>query len=224
MSQPISKGKKRVLLVDDHPLLRQGIGQLINQQPDLVICGEAEDKGGALEAAEETKPDLAIVDISLKDGRGLDLIKDLKARFPKVLILVLSMHEESLYAERALRAGARGYIMKREASDKVLEAIRHIFDGGVYASGGVTGNILRKFTGQPESPRRPALNVLTDRELDVMMLIGKGHGTQQISNALKISVKTVETHRANIKLKLNLSTGSELLQHAIRLAHDSGAI
>ncbi|MBI5773859.1 MAG: response regulator transcription factor [Verrucomicrobia bacterium] len=219
-----SRSKKRILLVDDHPLLRQGISQLVNQQADLTVCGEAEDRAGALKAAAESQPDLAVVDVSLKNERGMELIKDLKVRFPGVLILVLSMHDESVYAERALHAGARGYIMKREASDKVLDAIRCVLDGGVYVSKSITGSILNKFTGGSENSRSAEFNALTDRELEVLGLVGKGFSAQQISERLHISIKTVEAHRANIKLKLNCSSGADLLQRAIRWTFQTGEI
>lgn len=224
MSNEKPRPKHRILLVDDHPLLRQGIAQLVNQQTDLEICGEAEDRPAALRAAEKSRPDLAVVDISLKNERGLELIKDFKARFPKMLMLVLSMHDELLYAERALRAGARGYVMKHEASDKVLEAIRCVLDGGVYASSSITSGILDKFTGQTRPADRAGWEALTDRELEVLALIGKGFNAAQIAGQLHISVKTVEAHRANLKVKLKLSSGAELLQHAIRWVCQTGAI
>jgi len=214
--------RKRILLVDDHPLLRQGIGQMVNAQPDLVVCGEAEDRAGALAEAERAQPDLAVIDLSLKNERGLELLKDLKARFPGVLTLVLSMHDESLYAERALRAGARGYVMKREASDKVLEAIRCVLGGGVFVSEKITGGILDKITGRQETVAGSPLAGLTDRELEVLVLIGQGYGVRQIGQRLHISPKTVEAHRANLKLKLKLASGEELLQHSIRWARQLG--
>lgn len=210
--------RKRILLVDDHPLLRQGIGQLINLQPDLVVCGEAEDRNGAMSAAEGTNPDLAVVDLSLKEERGLELIKDFRARFPELLILVLSMHDEQFYAERSLRAGARGYIMKREASEKVLDAIRQVLNGGVFTSEKVAGSILHRLTGQRGGVERTKWSRLSDRETEVFALIGKGYGSKQIANRLNLSVKTVETHRANIRIKLNLSSGNEMLQCAIGYA------
>ena len=224
MTEKRAKSKKRILLVDDHPLLRQGIAQLINEESDLMVCGEAEDAASALTAAENSSPDLAVVDISLKNQNGLELIKDFKARFPDLLMLVLSMHDEAIYAERALRAGARGYIMKREASEKVLEAIRHVLEGGVYVSNKTTAGILDKVTGHPSTTARSALDILSDREMEVLMLIGKGYGSQQISKQLHISVKTIEAHRANIKLKLNLPSSSELLQHAIRWTQQMGEV
>ena len=224
MSEKKLKKKSRILLVDDHPLLLDGMTQLINEQPDLQVCGEAGDRASALAMLDNVQPDLAVVDLSLKDQSGLELIKDFKVRAPGLLILVLSLHDEQLYAERALRAGARGYIMKREAAPKVLEAIRHILGGGVYASEKIVAGILNKVTGRPFTSTPSALAALSDRELDVMLLVGKGYGTQQIANQLHISGKTVETHRANIKLKLKLNSGSELLQTAIRWSRELDSI
>lgn len=216
--------KKRIFLIDDHPLLREGIAQLINEQADLLVCGEAEDRNSALALVDTAKPDLAVVDISLKDQSGLELIKDFKAQAPQLLILVLSMHDEQLYAERALRAGARGYIMKREASCKVLDAIRHVLDGDIYVSEKIVAELLDKATGRLRSSSRPAaLAALSDRELEVLLLIGQGYGTQQIASQLHISGKTIETHRANLKLKLKLNSGSELLQSAIRWSRELSA-
>jgi DNA-binding NarL/FixJ family response regulator len=214
--------KRRILLIDDHPLLRKGIGQLINEQEDLVVCGEAEDRAGALTAIEQTQPDLAVVDLSLKDDLGLELIKDCRVRFPTLLILVLSMHDEKLYAERVLRAGARGYIMKAEASDKVLAALREVLSGGVFVSSSVADQILDKATGAPRLSAGPQWGKLTDREAEVFLLIGKGYGSQQIAKRLHLSVKTIETHRANIKQKLGLATTQDLLQQAISFAQQAG--
>ena len=219
-----TKGKSRVLIVDDHPLLREGIARVINDQPDLIVCAEAEDRASALTIAETTHPDLAVVDITLRDQSGLELIKDFRVRFPELLILAFSVHDESVYAERALRAGARGYVMKREASEKVLEAIRTVLDGKVYTSGQVAAAILDKVTGYPAGPVRSVLDVLSDREMEVLMWIGKGYGSNQIAEQLHLSVKTVETHRANIKLKLKLSSSNELLKCAIGWAQHMGEI
>ena len=219
-----TKMKMRVLIVDDHPLLRDGITRLINSQLDLVVCGEAEDRASALAITETAKPDVAVVDISLKDQSGLELIKDFRVQFPGLLILALSVHDESVYAERALRAGARGYVMKREASEKVLEAIRSVLEGKVYASSQVAAAILDKVTGHPAGPMRSVLDILSDRETEVLMWIGKGYGSNQIAKQLHISVKTVEAHRANIKLKLKLSSSSELLQCALGWAQHMGEI
>lgn len=219
-----TKTKRRVLIVDDHPLLREGIARVINDQPDLMVCAEAEDRAGALAGAETTQPDVAVMDISLRDQNGLELIKDFRVRFPHVVILALSVHDESFYAERALRAGARGYVMKREASEKVLEAIRSVLEGKVYTSAKVAAAILDKVTGFTAGPKRSELGVLSDREMEVFMWIGKGYGSNQIARQLHMSVKTVETHRANIKLKLKLSSGNELLQSAIGWAQQMGEI
>jgi DNA-binding NarL/FixJ family response regulator len=216
--------KKKILLVDDHPLLRQGIGQLINQQEDLVTCGEAEDRASAMIAIEQVRPDLAVVDLSLKEDRGLELIRDCRDQFPELLMLVLSMHDERFYAERVLRAGARGYIMKREASDKVLEAIRCVLGGEVFVSSRVAGSILNKVAGHTEPAVRSPWERLSDREMDIFTHIGKGYGSQQIAKRLNISVKTVETHRANIKLKLKVTSGDELLQQAIGCASQLGEL
>ncbi|MCX7009993.1 MAG: response regulator transcription factor, partial [Kiritimatiellaeota bacterium] len=190
---------------------------------DLMVCGEAEDPPGAIAITETVKPDLAVVAISLKDQNGLELIKDFKVRAPQLLILVLSMHDESLYAERALRAGARGYIMKREASCRVLDAIRQILGGGIYVSDQMMTSILDKVSGRLPTDKPAALAALSDRELEVVLLIGQGYGTQQIASQLHISVKTIETYRANLKLKLKLNSSSELLQSAIRWSRELGA-
>lgn len=224
MAATSTPARKRILLVDDHPLLRQGIGQVVNAEPDLEVCGEAEDRAGALAVAAEKQPDLAVVDLSLQDEPGLELLKDFKTRFPELLTLVLSMHEESLYAERALRAGARGYVMKREASDKVVEAIRCVLGGGVFVSSKITGGILDKITGRRETVEGSPLSGLSDRELEVLILIGQGYGVRQIGQRLHISPKTVEAHRANLKTKLKLASGEELLQHAIRWARQLGEV
>jgi DNA-binding NarL/FixJ family response regulator len=217
-----TKAKSRILIVDDHPLLREGIARLINDQPDLMVCGEAEAPARAITLAETARPDLVIVDISLKDQSGLELIKDLKSRCPDLLMLALSVHDESIYAERALRAGARGYVMKREASEKVLEAVRSVLTGQVYTSGNVAAGIMDKLTGYSAGPVRSVLDVLSDREMEILMWIGKGYGSNQIAKQLHISVKTVEAHRANIKLKLNLPSSGELLQCAIGWAQHVG--
>jgi len=214
--------KRRILLVDDHPLLRKGVGQLINEQPDLMVCGEAENRAAAILEMERSQPDLAVIDLSLKDDLGLELIKDCQVRFPKVLILVLSMFDERFYAERVLRAGAKGYIMKEEASEKVLIAIRKILEGGIFVSGLVADQILKHVSATPNSPCQDQWSSLSDREIQVFTLIGKGYGSQQIAKRLHISVKTIETHRANIKQKLGISSTGDLLQSAIAYAQQAG--
>src|SRR5687767_3863234 len=193
--------KKKVLLVDDHPIVRERLGELIAHEEDLEVCGEAEDARGALQAAEASKPDIAIVDISLKDSYGIELIKDLKERHPDLPVLVVSMHEESMYAERALRAGAKGYLNKQEATKKVIPAIRQVLAGQVFVSDAMAAGLLQKVaTGRASATQggKP-IDVLTDRELEIFQLLGEGKSAREIGKTLKISVKTVEAHREHIK-------------------------
>lgn len=209
-------GRKRIFLVDDHPLVREWLTNLINQQADLAVCGEAEVAAQALQAITESKPDIAIVDIALKDSSGIELIKDLKQSCAGVAVLVLSMHEESHYAERALRAGARGYIMKRETSRKIIGAIRRVIDGEMYVSEDVAAALAARYVkGRTLTERSPA-ELLSDRELEVFDLLGQGRGTRQIAEVLHVSVKTVQAYCARIKEKLNLASGTELLREAVR--------
>jgi DNA-binding NarL/FixJ family response regulator len=208
-------GKKRILVVDDHPMMRDGLRQLIASEPDLEICGEADDAASGLEQAEILKPDLAIVDITLRSSSGLDLIKDLRIRSPSTAVLVLSMHDESLYAERVLRAGGRGYIMKQEGGKKILEGIRQIAAGRTYVSETVSARILDAFAGAQGESKSP-VETLTDREFQVFQLIGQGLSTKEMADKLHVSAKTIEVHRVNIKEKLNLHTAAELLRFAIR--------
>lgn len=216
------ENKRRIIIVDDHPIVRQGLADLINQEKDLVVCGQAEDASGAMEVIKSLKPDMVTVDISLKEINGIILIKDIKAQYPSLPVLALSMHEESLYAERTLRAGATGYIMKREATQKVVAAIRKVLSGQVYVSDGMVEKMLHKFVdGAPEAGSSP-MDCLSDRELEVFTLLGKGKGTRQISEQLHLSVKTIETYRSHIKEKLKLSNASELLQHAFQWVSSQG--
>ncbi len=208
--------KIKILIVDDHPVLRRGLAQLINLEKDLVACGEADNIQSALELMKTSKPNLVMVDLSLKNESGLELIKDIKARHPEVLMLALSMHDESFYAERVLRAGAKGYIMKQQATDQVLLAIRRILGGEVYLSDAISSKILRNFTGENSKKTASPVENLSDRELQVYRLIGTGLGTRQIAEKLSRSVKTVETYREHIKLKLDLKDSSELVQSAIQ--------
>lgn len=218
----IDGNKAKILIVDDHPLVREGLADLVNKEKDLVVCGQAEDAYQAIEAIRELKPDMAIVDISLKEKSGLELIKDIKIQHPDLPVLILSMHEESVYAERALRAGAKGYIMKREATKKVVTAIRKVLRGQLYLSEKMTTRLVRKFVdGKPEAGTSP-IDRLTDRELEVFSLLGRGNGTRQISEQLHLSVKTIETYRSRIKEKLNLTSASELLQHAFQWVNSEG--
>jgi len=216
MAERKSLGKARVFIVDDHPVVRNGITMLINKEADLEVCGEAEDAQTAISSIATQKPDIAIVDISLKGMSGLELIKHLRARDESLPLLVLSMHDESLYAERVLRAGAMGYIMKQEAPERIVAAIRRVLAGDIYLSPAMSSRILQRFVGARAEADESPLKQLSDRELEVFEYIGRGHGTRQIAEALHLSVKTIESHRENIKNKLNLRTGMELVQHAIR--------
>lgn len=206
--------KARILLVDDHAVVRFGISQLINRQADLMVCGEEEDAACALTAIEKTKPDLVIADISLKDSSGLELIRNLKARHPGLPVLVLSVHDESVYAEVAFRAGALGYLMKDEALEKVLVAVRRVLSGAIYVSDAMAVKLLQKqIRGQTNAQTSPS-ELLSDRELEVFQLIGQWKTTRQIAEELHLSVKTVEYYREQIKRKLNLKGAAELTQHA----------
>jgi DNA-binding NarL/FixJ family response regulator len=211
-----SEPKKRIVIVDDHPVVRQGLAQLIDQEPDMEVCGGAEDIAQALKVIATTKPDIAIVDLSLKDCSGLELIKDIKTRYPKVLILVLSMLDEAFYAERVLRAGAQGYIMKEAATERVVLAMRRILSGQVYLSDAMSSRILMGFVGGKPVGEGLPIKHLSDRELEVFESIGQGMGTRQIAERLHLSIKTIEAHRENIKKKLKLKNATELLRHAIQ--------
>jgi DNA-binding NarL/FixJ family response regulator len=206
--------KCKVFLVDDHPIVRQGLALFIDREPDLMVCGEADGATSALQAIREAAPDFVVLDISLDGPDGLELLKTLRVRHPNLPVLVLSMHDEAVYAERALRAGANGYIMKQEATDRVLTAIRHILGGDVYLSDRLTKRMLQQFVNGSVSPRDP-LAKLSDRELEVYRLIGAGHSTRQIADELHVSTKTVESYQAHIKEKLALRNARELVQHAV---------
>jgi DNA-binding NarL/FixJ family response regulator len=210
------KNATRVVIVDDHPLLRKGVGQLINNEKDLVVVGEAEDAAKALTTIEVARPDVVLIDISLRGASGIELLKNIKARFPKLLVLVLSMHDESVYAHRALRAGASGYIMKQEATENVLTALRKVLRGEVYLSERLGTRMLNTLVGGRSTGAASPIEGLSDRELEVFSLIGQGHGTRPIAEKLHLSVKTIESHRAHIKEKLNLQAATELVHHAIQ--------
>ena len=216
MTLSTAKPKRKVFLVDDHPLVREWLTNLINQQPDLAVCGETESAPRALQAIAAAQPEVAIVDISLTDSSGIELIKSLKLSHPEVAVLVLSMHDESLYAERALRAGAKGYIMKRETTRKVIEGIRQILDGKVFVSDSVKEALaLRLVENKTQTPLSP-VEQLSDRELEVFEMLGQGLGTRQIADALRVSIKTVQAYCARAKEKLNVRSATELLREAIR--------
>src|ERR1700691_1667223 len=201
--------KRSIFIVDDHPIVRQGLALLINREPDLAVCGDAEEARSALQLIEELKPDLVVVDISLNGPDGLDLLKNIRAHDAGLPVLILSMLDELLYAERALRAGASGYIMKQEATEQVLVAIRRILDGEIYVSDRMANKMLHRFVGGSPATARSPIAELTDRELEVFRLIGEGHGTRQIAEDLHISVKTVESYQAHIKEKLSLRSARE---------------
>jgi len=221
-SQGVTKfRKKTVFVVDDHPLLRQGLALMINREPDLTVCGEAEEAQAAMKAIAAKRPDILIADISLNGPDGLDLLKNIRALYPDLPVLILSMHDESIYAERALRARANGYIMKQEATEKVLIAMRRILGGDIYLSDRMANKLLHQYVGSqymssPSADLNSQLAVLSDRELEVFRLIGEGRSTRQIAEKLHLSIKTVETYQAHIKDKLSLRSGRELVQHAIQ--------
>src|SRR5436190_24131361 len=219
----LRKPKIRVLLVDDHPILRKGLAQLINLEADMMVCGEAEDSAKAFDAAGTLTPDIAVIDVSLKGGNGIELIKNLKARYPDLPTLVLSMYDEALYAERALRAGSLGYIMKEEAIEQVLVAIRRVLAGEIFLSDKMKSKMLQQLaTGKAKQVMSP-IEALTDRELEVFRLIGEGHSTRQIASELHLSIRTVEAYREYIKAKLNLKNSTELVQHAFHWVHHKAA-
>ncbi len=207
------RGKVRILLVDDHPIVRQGIRMLVGQQEDMTVCGEADSAAAALEAIERSSPDVAIVDLSLKESSGLELIKDIKIRHPALRVLVLSMRDETFYAERVLRAGARGYITKEEGTEKVIEGVRKVMDGEIYLSEKLAGRMLSRYVSGDAGP---LVQTLTDRELEIFELLGNGLTTREIAEKLYLSPKTVESHREHIKEKLRLENATELLKHAIQ--------
>jgi DNA-binding NarL/FixJ family response regulator len=211
--------KRKVLVVDDHPIVREGLAQMINREPDLSVCGDASHMQKAVQLMEALKPDILLVDISLDGPDGLELLKHIRAQDPGLPVLILSMHDESIYAERALRAGANGYIMKQEATDSVLDALRRILNREVYVSPRIANKMLQQFVGTTGAERRhSSVDDLSDRELEVLRLIGAGHGTRQIAEQLHLSVKTVETYQAHLKEKLGLRNSRELVQYATRWA------
>jgi DNA-binding NarL/FixJ family response regulator len=207
--------KRRVFVVDDQPIVRQGLALLIDQEPDLEVCGEAEEAETALSAITASRPDVLLLDISLPGPDGIELLKTIRATDPTLPVLVLSMHDESVYAERALRAGANGYIMKQEATENVLVALRRILRQEMYVSDRVASAMLRQLATDTAKPGQAPIERLSDRELEVFRLIGEGHGTRRIAEELHLSVKTVESYQAHIKAKLALHSSRDLMQRAI---------
>lgn len=210
-----SRGKHRVMLVDDHPIVRHGMAMLINEEDDLMVCGESSSASETLAQIDYCQPEIAVIDVSLQGASGIDLTKSIKEQRPDLPILILSMHEENLYAERALRAGARGFVMKQEPAETVLHAIRTVLKGDVYLSERLSSKVLRALVDGPgDEPERFGVDRLSDRELEVFELIGRGYSTRRIADALHLSVKTIETHRAHIKQKLKLGNATELVHRA----------
>lgn len=207
--------KQKILIVDDHPMMREGLAQLIDHEPDLAATSQAESASQALQVMAGALPDLLLLDISLPDKSGLELIKDVHTLHPELPILVVSMHDESIYAERVLRAGGRGYIMKQEGGKKLMLAIRQVLSGRIYVSEKISAKILENFSGHRADSHSP-VEKLSDREFEVFQLLGQGQGTRQIAKHLHLSIKTVEVHRANIRRKLELASGGELVRYAIR--------
>jgi DNA-binding NarL/FixJ family response regulator len=212
----MAEKKIRVFLVDDHPLVRESLISLINQQDDMEVCGDAEDMAHGLKAIGGLAPDVAIVDISLKESSGLELIKALRLRFPAVQLVVLSMHDEKLYAERCLRAGARAYVMKRESTRRIITAIREVAQGKLFLSDAMATALAQKFVGGRQGGGGSPLEDLSDRELEVFNLLGRGLGTRQVADSLNVSIKTVQAYCARIKQKLQLGSATELLREAVR--------
>ncbi len=214
--------KAKVMIVEDHPIFRKGLAQLINEEKDMEICGEAEDVIEARKIFVKARPDMMIVDLTLKGVSGLDLIKDVHEHLPDLPILVLSMHDESIYAERVLRAGARGYIMKQEMTDKVIVAIRNVLAGKMFFSESIVESFLGMMTGKPAASPQNPIDTLSDRELEVFTLIGKGTGRKEIGDKLHVSIKTVGTYREKIKVKLGIKSSPELVRRAVEWLQEQG--
>ena len=214
---------KRILIVDDHPLFRKGLEELIQSDDSFAVCGQAGNAPEAMDVIRKLNPELAIVDLSLPGANGIELIKNIRAEFPKLPILVLSMHDESLYAVRALRAGADGYVMKHEAMANVIEAMREVFNGRPYLSPAMAAQVITKFAHRQAEGETDAVERLSDRELEILELIGKGHEVRQIAKLLHLSPKTVETHRAHIKDKLDLKNSREVARFALQWLSARGA-
>src|SRR6202051_995594 len=206
---------RRVLIVDDHPIVRQGLRRVMENEDDLTVCGGAEAARAAPIAIKELTPDVVIADISLKQGDGIELVRDVRAHHPQLPILVLSMHDETIYAERMLSAGANGYIMKQAASEQFLVSLRRVLDGGIYVSEAVGNNMIQKFAAGGSYISANPIDRLSNRELQILHMIGKGMSTRETAESLNLSIKTVESHRQRIKRKLNLSTGTQLVQYAV---------
>lgn len=214
--KPAPPARKKILIVDDHPMMRDGLAALITAQPDLAVCGQAADAREAMQAVESLQPDLMLMDISLPGKSGLEAIKDIQALAPGLAVLVISMHDEALYAERVLRAGARGYVMKQEGGKRIMDGIRAVLEGKVFVSEKMSARIMDAFTGRRGTEAASSVESLSDREFEVFQHVGRGRSTKEIAAQLHLSVKTVEVHRVNIKAKLQLATSPELTHYAVR--------
>ena len=212
---PKAAMRKKILIVDDHPMMREGLRGVIAREPDMMVCGEAENAQQAAEAIVKHAPDLVLVDITLPGKSGLELVKDLKVMHPHLTVLALSMHDESLYAERMLRAGASGYITKQQPPEELVKAIRQVLSNQVYVSKEVSESLLRRFSGKTQSNQSP-MEILTDREFEILQLLGKGATAKEISGQLHLSVKTVAVHNTNIRKKLNLKNSAQLIRFAVQ--------
>ncbi len=210
--------KTQVLIVDDHPVVRDGLVTIINHEQDFNVCGQADDAPEALKAIAELKPDVAVVDISLKSSDGIELTKSIKARYPKLFVIVLSLHDESIYAERALRAGAHAYLMKEAVSENIVKAIRVVLNSEIYVSDKISRKLLHRIAGDKAGTAKTPIDTLSDRELEIFRLIGEGYKASQMAKRLHLSIKTIETYRARVKQKLDLADSSELLRYAIKWA------
>src|SRR5271169_3965449 len=206
---------RRVLIVDDHPIVRQGLRQIMEHEEDLMVCGEAETVRDAMAAVRDLRPDVVVADLSLKQGDGIELVRDVRAHFPQLPILVLSMHDETIYAERMLSAGANGYIMKQAASEQFLVSLRRVLDGGIYVSEAVGNSMIKKIAAGGGYTSGNPVDRLSTRELQILHMIGKGMSTRETAHALNLSIKTIESHRQRVKRKLNLNTGAQLVQYAV---------
>jgi DNA-binding NarL/FixJ family response regulator len=218
------KRKTKIFIVDDHALMRRGLTDLVNGEDDLTVCGEAEDAPGALTGIDKTSPDLVIADMSLRGSSGIELIKNVKVLYPDLPILVLSMHDENIYAQRVLRAGAKAYVMKQDAAERVMQAIRKILKGEIYVSERVGSQMLQQIVRGYSPTETSPIDRLSDRELEVVQLIGRGRTTREIAKTLNVSIKTIESHRAHLKEKLDLKNATELVQFCVQWVEQENAV